>query len=594
MTKIRIPPDKYTQCSTFTLSSEEVTHPLQASTYRGTTPPDGGLMSSLRFLFITLLLLTSACVAGAPLPPPASCDTPKSAADSLLVWQHAESYDLEQAITCVDAPEAQRTHLAVQLKQVLDAKGLYVPVDVLPDEQNFTNEEGKHEVIPFEEFPLILRRAEDGRWLYSKETMAAVPALYRSTFSAQALWFQQQLPDMFFERVGALFGWQYLYAILLFLIAFALGRGVSRLLRIQVEHAAERVHLVLAPERFLVIRRPLTALATLGMISYGLPNLQLPIEASVATQHILSVLLRVVGTWLGIALVDLGGDLGATFAQRSESKLDDQLIPLLRQAARLLVLVLGGLLVLDALGVDVWKLAAGVGIGGLAFALAAQDTVANFFGSINIFLDRPFQIGDWVVIGKVEGVVEEVGFRSTRVRTFYNSQVTIPNSQITNANVDNMGRRNRRRTKFVLGLTYDTPPDLLQAYVEGVRGILAAHPYVEKNSYEVHVWNLGDSALQILVYYHLDVPGWTEELETRSQNILEFLRLSEALGVSFAFPSSSVYIESSPEKPLTPRDVPSKEELTTVYMGFSPGGATSRPEGPAFQPQFRAQDLSSS
>ncbi|MCA9571140.1 MAG: mechanosensitive ion channel family protein, partial [Myxococcales bacterium] len=265
----------------------------------------------------------------------------------------------------------------------------------------------------------------------------------------------------------------------------------------------------------------------------------------------------------------------------TESRLDDQLVPLVRKLLKGAVLVLGLVFVLQNAGVDVGSLIAGLGIGGLAFALAAKDTLANLFGSLTIFVDRPFQIGDWVIIGSVEGVVEEVGFRSTRVRTFYNSVVTIPNSQITNANVDNMGLRPRRRVKMMIGLTYDTPPDLLQAYVEGVRAILAAHPFVQR-TYEVHVYQFSSSSIDILVYYHLVVPGWTEELDSRSQNILEFMRLADELGVSFAFPSTSVYVESTPDKPLPARPLRPLDELGDVASSFGPNGSRARPEGPHF------------
>ena len=186
-------------------------------------------------------------------------------------------------------------------------------------------------------------------------------------------------------------------------------------------------------------------------------------------------------------------------------------------------------------------------------------------------MDRPFQVGDWVKVGAVEGTVEEVGFRSTRIRTFYNSVVTIPNSTFNSINVDNMGVRHRRRVKMTLGLTYDTPPDTVQAFVEGVRGILAAHPYVER-TYEVHFYNMGDSALEILVYFHIVTPTWTDELETKSEVMRQMMRLAEELGVSFAFPSQSLYLESTPERPVAPRPSATAAELEAKVGRFAPSG----------------------
>ena len=141
---------------------------------------------------------------------------------------------------------------------------------------------------------------------------------------------------------------------------------------------------------------------------------------------------------------------------------------------------------------------------------------------------------------------------------------------------------------MVLGLTYDTPPEKLQAYVEGIRAILAVHPSVQR-SYEVHVYNLGDSALEILVYYHLVVPGWHEELVTRSQNILEFMRLAHELGVSFAYPSQSLYLESTPDRPLAPHVQPTIAEMQDIADAFGPNGNLARPEGPAFSRSWTVQ-----
>ena len=240
------------------------------------------------------------------------------------------------------------------------------------------------------------------------------------------------------------------------------------------------------------------------------------------------------------------------------------------------------------LGFDVWKLAAGVGIGGLALAYGAQDTVANVFGSLNVFVDKPFQIGDAIKVGSVEGVVEEVGFRSTRLRTYHNSVVTIPNSKITNASVDNLGLRNRRRVKMTLGVTYDTSPDRLQAFVEGLRAILAAHDNVQ-DTYEVHTVGLGDSAIEILVHYHVVVETWHDELTTRGQNIMEFLRLAEKLGIDFAFPSQSLYVESTPQHRSPPTGTPSLDELQTIVNAFAPDGDLARPGGPEFETSWSVQ-----
>lgn len=519
------------------------------------------------------------------------CSTPRQATDSLFVHTRQGSFNPALASTCMDLPPgASGARLAVQLKQVLDARALWVPVPSLPNVPDYVNSEGEALVIPMpDKFPvMVIQRAPDGRWKYSRSTMEAVPELYAATFSPMSQWFQSALPPVFYTRILGIYLWQVLYGVVLVLLAMVAGTIIRLLLKTQVRRLVDRLRLTLDDREYARTNRPIVIIVVTAVLLWGLTDLQLGITLSAIAKQLLTVVMVLSGLVLASRAVDIIARVAQNWATGTDNRLDDQLVPLLRQAVQVLVLVLGVLFLADTVGIDVWKLAAGVGIGGLAFALAAQDTVANVFGSVNIFVDRPFQIGDWVIIGDVEGVVEEVGFRSTRVRTFYNSVVTIPNSQITNANVDNMGLRPRRRVKMMLSLTYDTPPDRIQAYVEGVRAILAAHPDVER-TYEVHLYAMSASSVDILVYYHVVVPGWHEELRARSQNILEFMRLSEALGVSFAFPSTSVYVESTPEHRLPPHPQISVPELEAVADGFGPDGRAARPGGPPFSKSWSVQ-----
>jgi MscS family membrane protein len=187
-----------------------------------------------------------------------------------------------------------------------------------------------------------------------------------------------------------------------------------------------------------------------------------------------------------------------------------------------------------------------MGIGGLAIALAAKDTVGNVFGSLAILFDRPFEIGDWVTIGDVDGTVEKVGIRSTRIRTFYNSLITVPNSVIINATIDNYGQRRFRRIRIFLGITYDTPPDKIEAFCEGIREVIRQHPYTRKDYYHVYLNNFSESSLDILLYCFQECPDWSTELRERQRLFLDILRLAKHLGVEFAFPTQTLFM--NPEK----------------------------------------------
>ena len=233
-------------------------------------------------------------------------------------------------------------------------------------------------------------------------------------------------------------------------------------------------------------------------------------------------------------------------SDKTDNTLDDQLVPLVRKALRSFVVIIGALFILDNLDFNVTAFLAGLSIGGLAFALAAQDTIKNFFGSLMIFIDKPFQIGDWVTSGEIDGTVEEVGFRSTRIRTFRNSVTYVPNGKLADAVVDNHGLRQYRRFSTKLALTYDTPPHLVELFVEGLRKIVEQHPDTRKDYYEVHLNDLGAHSLDVMFYIFFAVPSWSEELKAKHEILLKVMKLADTLGVRFAFPTQTLHMESFP------------------------------------------------
>jgi MscS family membrane protein len=253
--------------------------------------------------------------------------------------------------------------------------------------------------------------------------------------------------------------------------------------------------------------------------------------------------------WAVFRLVDLFAANLEGWAQKTESRYDDLLVPLVRKTLKVLGTVFALVFVASNLGFNVTSLLAGVGLGGLAFALAAQDTVRNFFGSLTVVFDRPFKVGDWITVAGVEGVVEEVGVRSTRIRTFYNSLISLPNSNLINTHVDNYGERQYRRWNPSLGVTYDTPPEVLDAFCEGIRELIRNHPYTRKDYFHVYMKGFGASSLDIMVYMFFECPSWDVELQEKHRLILDILRLAQGLGVEFAFPTQTVHLQQETESP---------------------------------------------
>jgi MscS family membrane protein len=240
----------------------------------------------------------------------------------------------------------------------------------------------------------------------------------------------------------------------------------------------------------------------------------------------------------GMALIE--------WAEQSETKFDDQLAPFASRVLKVTVVILGILVGLQNFGVNVTALLAGLGIGGVAIAFAAQDTVANVFGTITIILDRPFKLGDHIKIGETEGTIEEVGFRSTRIRTFYNSLVSLPNSIVAKEKIDNLTLRNGWiRFRHVVGFTYDASIKQIREFAEELHYLISQTPHVDKNRIIVHFNSFGDSSLNVLVNFHF--------LQKNDESLIkleeEFLELvydtAKKHNLEFAFPTRTIQIADS-------------------------------------------------
>jgi MscS family membrane protein len=286
----------------------------------------------------------------------------------------------------------------------------------------------------------------------------------------------------------------------------------------------------------------------LGFTWLGLPeNARYYLRTAAIMVTAISVL------WALYRLIDIIGRVLTDRAKRTKNKFDDLLIPILLRSMKIFLLVIAIVVMAETVFKDATSLITGLGLGGLAFALAAKDVVANVFGSFTILLDRPFQLGDWVTMGDVDGNVEMVGIRSTRIRTFYNSLITVPNSQLINASVDNMGARRYRRIKTTLGISYDTPPEKIEAFCEGIRELIRTHPYTRKDYYHCYLNQFEASSLSILLYCFVETPEWGTELRERHRMFIDIMRLAQRLGVEFAFPTQTLFMrEDHPREAVPP------------------------------------------
>lgn len=233
------------------------------------------------------------------------------------------------------------------------------------------------------------------------------------------------------------------------------------------------------------------------------------------------------------------------WASKTESTIDDQLAPLATKTLKVLVIIIGFLVILQNFGVNVTALLAGLGLGGVAIAFAAQDTVANVFGTITILLDSPFKLGDRIKVADVDGIVEEVGFRSTRIRTFYNSIVSIPNSVVAKEKIDNLSLRNNIfRFRTILGFTYNAKPADIEKFIDHLHYSLKQDPRIDPTRTLVHFNEFAESSLNVLVQFHFKIDDPALELKFQENYLFQIHQLATQNNLDFAFPSRTVYMKN--------------------------------------------------
>lgn len=247
--------------------------------------------------------------------------------------------------------------------------------------------------------------------------------------------------------------------------------------------------------------------------------------------------------WLLMRAIDAVAEQMASVADGTESRMDDQLVPILRKLAKFILVAIGIIFYMQSNGYPVSGILAGMGIGGLAMALAAQDSISGIFASVVIFLDKPFMIGDFVEINGITGTVEEIGIRSTRIRTVEKTLVTLPNKGIMDSNINNYSKRPMRRTSSTIGVTYDTTPGKMKDLLKQLRLMLSDYENVDNDNIYVNFTGFGDSSLDVNMKYFIMTIDYKKWLDTQEDINLKIMQIVYDLGLDFAFPSTTVYLE---------------------------------------------------
>lgn len=457
----------------------------------------------------------------------------------------------------------------LQLKEILDRIDLPA-FDQVPDAAAMEEAELDRWSIPGTEITIarVKEGARAGEWLFSPQTVTRLPGFYQKV---QHLAYKPGATEGWYERYR--YGGGGMYKIIPYRWMANLPEWSKRLIFDQPvwRWIASATALLMAAGFFLLVHRIVgrweeqKPYSSRSMWARLLRALMLVVLMPVLV-HLFAVNLRLSGgalewltllfwgvftlaltwsVWLGTNILSEGV---VSSQQMLSGSIDSQLV---RLGSRLVAIVLSiTILVVGAqqLGIPAYSVVAGLGVGGVAVALAARDSLANLLGSLLIMFEKPFRVGHWIRVNDAEGNVEAVGFRSTRIRTFYNSVVSIPNNRLVNSTVDNLGLREYHRVRTTLKLTLDTSTEKINAFTDGIKQILQANPDTRKDYYQVVLHDIGEQSMDILVNFFLKVPNWAAEMAEREKILLEIIALAENLGIRFAFPTRTLHVDSLPEQ----------------------------------------------
>jgi MscS family membrane protein len=446
------------------------------------------------------------------------------------------------------AREEEGPNLARQLCRVLD-RSVWIDPEHLSDAPEGDREDGmpaRHETIALIQTKLapvrvLLERVprEDGVliWKIASETVAKTPGLHDELGYGQL---GEILPASLFEiRFLQIQLWQWIALLGLGILAYLLSLAITaigfRIARVLARRTRTTFDDNMLDAGISPVRLGLTTL----FFYLGSLALALSIRGTMLVNTILEIVGILAGTWLLLRGVDV---LARWIEERAANRQAlSSLMPLGRRTAKAFLIFLAVLATLQNLGFNVTSLLAGVGIGGLAIALAAQKTVEHLFGGITLIADQPVRVGEFCRYGDQVGTVEDIGLRSTRIRTLDRTVVSIPNAEFASLKIENFSRRDRMRMFTTIGLRYETTPDQLRYVLVEIKKLLASHPRVDPDPARVRFVGFGAHSLDLEIFAYLRTTEMNEFLAIREDIYLRLMDIIAGSGSGFAFPSQTIY-----------------------------------------------------
>jgi MscS family membrane protein len=394
---------------------------------------------------------------------------------------------------------------------------------------------------------IVVERVDRGNgpsvWLFSRKTLNAVPGLYEEI---NALDVESVVPVFLRETsiAGvALIEWLALLVglPLLYLSIVLLNRLISPLVRRIAGRLIKRADL----SKFEFLPAPVRLLLIALIVRWALTQVTLPLLAREFWSHAVVVIAIVAWVWM---LILLSG-VGERFLRRRLAWLNysaaTSILTLGRRAVDSMIVLAGILVGFHHFGVSLTAALAGLGVGGIAVALAAQKTLENVIGGISVVFDKAISVGDQVKVGDQVGFVEQIGLRSTRIRTFDRTLVSIPNGLLSNVTLENISCRDKFWFHHMLNLRYNTSASEMLAVVDGANDLLVKHPSVESSSVRVRFLGFGTSSLKVELFAFVSAAGWSQFLKTQQALLLESMKIVSQAGTGLAYPSQTLYLDRS-------------------------------------------------
>jgi len=355
--------------------------------------------------------------------------------------------------------------------------------------------------------------------------------------------FTNLLEQNFLDNTGQ----QWLISFCIFLF-FIFLRGPLAHLFISLLHKASQKTKNTLDDAIITAVEPPVRLVFILIGLYGmLVFLNLPETVDAFNAHFFHSMFAFTIFWALYRIIGIFGSFVSEYQGKIANRFSADLALFLIKGVKLVLIVMGFVIIVQEWGYNFTGFLASLGLGGLAFALAAKDTAANLFGSLVIFSDKPFDVGDWIHTPGVEGTVESIGIRSTRIRTFAKALVAVPNATLANSPITNWSRMTMRRIKMTIGLTYSTNSTQMQSILTEIREMLKNDPDINNGTILVNFTDFQDSALGVFCYFFTNTTNWQEYLMIRERMNLNIMKIVEDNKAAFAFPSQSVYIESAPD-----------------------------------------------